>query len=153
MDKGSKYRANVAGLLQRPDDGKIFIAERIDVGGAWQFPQGGVDDGEDLETAFYREMEEEIGLRTSDYQVVAQRGGYRYRFPKKHRKRLQFEGQEQTYFLCVFTGDEDSIWLDQHHQEFARYRWIAPEEFDLDWLPKFKREVYAGVLRDFFGVG
>ena len=27
-----------------------------------------------------------------------------------------------------------------------------PEEFDVKWLPKFKREVYRQVLADFFGV-
>ena len=27
-----------------------------------------------------------------------------------------------------------------------------PEEFDLEWLPGFKRDVYRQVMRDFFGV-
>ena len=38
------------------------------------------------------------------------------------------------------------------HQEFRRARWIRPDEFDLCWLPDFKREVYRAVLFDFFGV-
>ena len=40
----------------------------------------------------------------------------------------------------------------QKQQEFGAYRWILPAEFDLDWLPAFKREVYREVMRDFFQV-
>lgn len=148
-----KFRPNVAGILERPEDGRILIAERVDVAGAWQFPQGGVDEGEDLETAIVREMEEEIGLKASDYEVVEQRGGYRYTFPEERMKRGKYQGQEQTYFRCRFLGDESAISLDHHNQEFSSYRWILPEEFDLAWLPEFKRKVYANVLRDFFGIG
>ena len=38
------------------------------------------------------------------------------------------------------------------HQEFASFRWIEPREFRLDWTPKFKRNVYRQVMRDFFGL-
>lgn len=41
--------------------GQVFVGERIDTPGSWQMPQGGIDPGEDIETAFYREMHEEIG--------------------------------------------------------------------------------------------
>ena len=40
--------------------------------------------------------------------------------------------------------------LDQ--RELCAYRWIAPDEFRLEWLPEFKKEAYAGVLADFFNV-
>ena len=36
------YRPNVAAILQR-ENGDIFVAERINVRGAWQFPQGWID--------------------------------------------------------------------------------------------------------------
>ena len=52
----SEYRPNVAAIMQRTD-GKILVAERADVQDAWQFPQGGVDPGEDLLAALYREVE------------------------------------------------------------------------------------------------
>jgi putative (di)nucleoside polyphosphate hydrolase len=38
--------------------------------------------------------------------------------------------------------------LDQ--REFKAYKWIRPEEFDLNWLPEFKREVYREVMDNFF---
>lgn len=148
-----KFRPNVAGILERPVDGHILIGERLGVSGAWQFPQGGIDKGESPEEALSREMEEEIGLSAGDYEIIEWRAGYRYQFPKGKVKWGKFVGQEQTYFLCRLTGDEASIRLDQHKQEFARIRWILPADFKLGWVPEFKRDVYARVLRDFFGIG
>ena len=46
-------------------DGKIFIAKRQmvgDMGGRWEFPGGKIEDGEDLQTAVVREMQEEFGV-------------------------------------------------------------------------------------------
>ena len=55
------YRPNVAAILLDAQD-QIFVAERINIKGAWQFPQGGIDEGEDAETALFRELAEEIGM-------------------------------------------------------------------------------------------
>ena len=38
------------------------------------------------------------------------------------------------------------------HQEFAQWRWIEPGEFQMTWVPKFKRAVYRSVFIDFFGI-
>lgn len=145
------YRPNVAAILIRDDD-RILIAERMSFRGAWQFPQGGVDDGESLEQALFREVEEEIGVKRKAIQILSQRGGYRYAFPKGRLKYGIYGGQEQTYFLCRFLGSESDIDLKTSHQEFADWKWILPAEFSLDWLPKFKKPVYQAVFRDFFSV-
>ena len=45
--------------------GKIFIAKRQmvgDMGGRWEFPGGKIEEGEDLQTAVVREMQEEFGV-------------------------------------------------------------------------------------------
>jgi len=143
------YRPNVAAIIER-STGEIFIAERIGVKGAWQFPQGGVDSGEDLEAAFYREIEEEIGVRAELIEVIETRTGYRYAFPKGRLKYGIYGGQEQTYYRCRFLGKDEDIRLDAHHQEFSRWRWIHPAMFQLAWVPKFKREVYRQIFHDFY---
>lgn len=74
-----RYRPNVAGIL-RDRNGKILVGERLKTRGAWQFPQGGVDEGESPREALHRELEEEIGVTRSLYQVVEERGDYRYEF-------------------------------------------------------------------------
>lgn len=145
------YRPNVAAILRNPL-GEILIAERLRNPDAWQFPQGGVDEGENEEQAMLRELHEEIGVTPNLVRVVQKRDGYRYAFPEARLKYGIYGGQEQTYFLCDYLGEDADIRLDAHEQEFGQFRWIAPEEFKLEWVPKFKRAVYRAVLADFFGV-
>ncbi len=148
----STYRLNVAAILRDPRNGKIFIGERIDHPGSWQFPQGGVDKGEDLIAALYREVQEEIGVGRELYELVACRTDYRYKFPKGKLKKGKYCGQNQTYFLCDFHGRDEQINLQAHHPEFSRFCWIEPAEFTLAWVPRFKRLVFSRVFHDFFGI-
>jgi len=145
------YRPNVAAILQR-EDGCIFVAERLSIKNAWQFPQGGIDEGEDAETALFRELEEEIGVKREQLQILQKRDGYRYAFSKGKLKYGFYGGQEQTYFLCRFDGTDADINLDATHREFSTFKWIKPSEFQMDWVPKFKRRVYRQVMHDFFGL-
>lgn len=145
------YRPNVAGILQN-ETGHIFVAERINIKGAWQFPQGGIDDGEDAETALFRELAEEIGVTREMIRIKERRDGYRYAFSKGRLKYGIYGGQEQSYFLCQYLGKDADVNLAATHQEFARWRWISPEDFQLDWVPKFKRAVYRQVFQDFFRI-
>jgi putative (di)nucleoside polyphosphate hydrolase len=111
-----------------------------------------VDDGETAEQALFRELQEEIGVRRELLEVLSTRGGYRYAFPKGRLKYGIYAGQEQTYYLCRYTGTDADIDLSATHQEFATFRWIEPREFQLDWTPKFKRNVYRQVMKDFFSL-
>jgi len=150
-----QYRPNVAALMLNAK-GRLLICERAGSPGAWQFPQGGVDPGESLKEGLRREIEEEIGLQAKDYSIIEKKGGYRYLYPKGVReKKLQKHGnhgQEQTYYLCQLEAKESKINVHQSPQEFGNHKWIKPKEFDINWLPKFKQDVYRDVMRDFFGV-
>lgn len=146
-----RYRPCAAALLQN-SAGMILICERRDFAESWQFPQGGIDAGESPREALQRELMEEISLPPEGYEILHERSGYRYHFPERHRKRGKFVGQEQVYFHCRFIGPESLLNLETEHPEFRRWRWILPHEFDLRWLPEFKRGVYREVLRDFFEV-
>ncbi len=145
-----RYRLNVAAILQNRD-GKILVCERIDTHGAWQFPQGGVDEGETLEQALARELTEEISLRPKHYEVLARKGPYCYLYGDGKLKKGH-HGKEQYYFLAKFTGTESAIRVATAHPEFRAAKWILPREFEAKWLPEMKLEVYRTVLRDFFSV-
>lgn len=150
-----RYRPNVAALIVNPT-GNLLICERMTIPGAWQFPQGGVDSGESMEQALFREVREEVGLEAKHYDVIHRRDGYRYLYPEHARwKKLRkhnSHGQEQTYFLCHLKSGAPQVNVNQKQREFRAYRWILPIEFDLDWLPDFKRDVYREVMRDFFRI-
>lgn len=144
-----KLKANVAAIL-RNARGEILVCERLGVDGAWQFPQGGIDEGETAEQALRRELREEIGVPPEHYTIAESRGPYRYLFGEGRKKRGH-HGKEQTYFLCSFHAADEGIDVATEHPEFQAFRWIAPEEFRVEWLPEMKREVYRAVFTDFFG--
>ena len=55
--------------------GQLLWARRIGQD-AWQFPQGGIGEGESPEQAMYRELKEEVGLAPDAVDVTARtRGG------------------------------------------------------------------------------
>ena len=54
------YRPCV-GIALLNKENKVFVAERVDLPGSWQMPQGGIDPGELPEEAAMRELKEEIG--------------------------------------------------------------------------------------------
>ena len=145
------FRPNVAGIICR-EDSKILVAERLKHTGSWQFPQGGVDEGESLENAFFREIREELGIKSKHLRILDQRGWYRYKFPGDHLKKNIYDGQKQMYFLALFVGNEKNITVNTPHPEFAQFQWIKPAKFKIKWLPEFKREVYRQVMRDFFEI-
>jgi len=149
---GKRYRSNVAAILQR-SDGRIFIARRSDYPESWQFPQGGVDDGEKPREALGREVAEEVALPPGAYRIAEERGGYRYDFPEGPDRR-GFHGQEQTYFLCLLEeGTEAQADPLKGCGEFTEARWVAADDFPHHLVPPMKRAVYRRVLRDFFGAG
>ena len=146
----SKYRPNVA-LILEDANGRVLVGERLDIFGAWQFPQGGVKKNETLEEALGREMTEELSLSSDRFEVLERKGPYRYLFPSG-RKKEGFDGQEQTYFRARLVGGIDGLDGFVHSPEFRTLCWLAPTEFQATWVPEFKRPVYQEVFRDFWGI-
>ena len=61
----SAYRPNV-GVVLFNTAGQVWLGRRAKTPEPWnwQFPQGGVDEGENLEAAALRELQEETGVRS-----------------------------------------------------------------------------------------
>jgi len=95
------FRPNV-GIVLANDRGQVLWARRVGGHDAWQFPQGGINEGEAPEAALYRELEEEIGLTEADVQILSvTKGWLRYRLPKRmvRNKAPTCVGQKQKWFL------------------------------------------------------
>lgn len=142
------FRPNV-GIIVVGERKGVFWAKRIGQQ-SWQFPQGGIQEGETPEEALYRELYEEAGLEESAVQLQAvTRGWLRYRLPKrlvrKDEKRPCI-GQKQKWFLLKLAGDEGSITFDASGSpEFDRWRWVS-YWYPLGQIISFKREVYRRAL-------
>jgi putative (di)nucleoside polyphosphate hydrolase len=148
----TRFRPNVGILLAR-GDGRVWMGRRVDTPGPrnWQFPQGGVDEGEALEAAALRELHEETGAssvtllgRTHDW--VA------YRFPPNYQRSKAANGwlgQKQIWFAFRFVGQDSEFDLAAHEQvEFDRWRWTGMDDA-LDCVATFKRETYGKVIETF----
>lgn len=144
------YRPGV-GLVILNAEGMVFVAERLDNPGAWQMPQGGIDEGEDLEIAAFREMEEEIGTRKARILGMLDDWIY-YDIPERTARRLwggKYRGQRQKWIAMAFEGADDDIDLAAHsHPEFSDWKWV-PIDSLLDHAVSFKRAVYERVMREF----
>jgi putative (di)nucleoside polyphosphate hydrolase len=141
------YRPNVAIIVlsaEYPKKKDILIAERSDLADIWQFPQGGIDEGESPEEALYRELEEEIG--TGDVTIISEYPEWvSYDFPSHVAKRMKpYAGQTQRYYL-VQLNESAKIDLETEIPEFIDHKFV-----DFSELPKyiahFKRPVYEKVL-------
>jgi len=137
--------------------GEAFVGRRIDnrEGDWWQMPQGGVDDGEDLDTAMIRELGEETGLRPRHLEIVARLDEeLYYDLPQELRGKLwggRYKGQRQYWYLVRFTGEDGDVDLNAHkHPEFCEWKWVAPELLP-ELIVPFKKPIYEAVVAGFAG--
>ena len=145
------FRPNV-GIVLTNAEHQVLWARRIGGHDAWQFPQGGINDGESVEEALFRELGEEVGLGESDVKIIGRtRGWLRYRLParlRRHNSTPGFKGQKQKWFLLRLHAPDDAVKVDGGDKpEFDDWRWVS------FWYPvprvvDFKRDVYRRALKE-----
>ena len=146
------YRLNV-GVVLFDRRGRVWLGRRAGAPGPdnWQFPQGGVDPGEDLLDAARRELAEETGV-TSVCLLGRAEAWIAYDFPPGYggaKAARGFKGQSQAWFAFRFEGEDDEVDLEGHHEvEFDRWRWADLHEA-VDHVAGFKREAYRRVVEAF----
>jgi len=144
------FRPNV-GIILANSRGQVLWARRIGQD-AWQFPQGGIHDGETPEQAMFRELGEEIGLTPEDVEIVAvTRGWLRYRLPKRMIRRHSHPiciGQKQKWYLLRMLSSDDAVSIDRSDSpEFDGWQWVS-YWYPLGQVVSFKREVYRKAMRE-----
>jgi len=144
------YRPNV-GMIICNAKNEVFWGKRIKQD-AWQFPQGGIKPSETPEQAMYRELLEEVGLKSCHVSILGRtRDWLRYDVPNhwiKREWRGNYKGQKQIWYLLRLTGRDCDVSLRAStHPEFDAWRW---NDY---WVPlgsviEFKREVYQRALTE-----
>jgi len=142
------YRPNV-GIVLFNGSRQVLWARRSRHDG-WQFPQGGIEHGETLDQAAFRELYEEVGLKPENVELIGRTQNWlRYDVPGNLRSRnAEFRGQKQVWFLMRMLAEDSQISLDHSPApEFDRWQWV-----DYWLLPQkvvsFKRTVYEKALSE-----
>lgn len=118
----------------------------------WQFPQGGIDKGEDAEPAARRELYEETNVSSiSLFHEIPD--WLHYDLPDETlgiALKGKYRGQKQRWFAYLFEGTDEEIDVlspanGEHTQEFSQWRWADIDEAVALVVP-FKRPVYQQVV-------
>ena len=109
-----------AGLIRAPKGhahvGSILMSRRLEgvhLAGAWEFPGGKVERGEDPEVALRRELREELGIEVERVQIYAV-GQHLYEDVSKDVILLVYD--------CTLVGAEPQA------LEVAEFAWLTPAE-------------------------
>jgi large subunit ribosomal protein L46 len=125
-----KLRPVSAIILQRNKE--LLIVKKPRKHNAWQFPQGGVDEGETFFAAAKRELGEECGLGlVIKFLSSKPIGEYSYFFPKdfkRHKKGIV--GANVRFFIANWISGKVQV----DGKEIIDYKWVSRDE-----------------LKDFFG--
>ncbi len=150
-----EYRPNI-GVVLFNRRGQVFFGRRVgdfaDFGEdrdayRWQFPQGGVDDAEDIVAAAFRELKEETGVASARLLALTP-GWLAYDFPAAYKKK-NWRGQRQKWAAMLFEAADAEIDLEaDDHQEFDDWRWGELEEAPSLIVP-FKRRIYEEIVLAF----
>jgi len=144
------YRPNV-GIIITNRQGQVCWCRRFGQD-SWQFPQGGVDEGESPQQAMYRELYEEVGLNPEDVHLIGSTQNWlKYQLPKqliRQNSKPLCIGQKQRWYLLRMLCDESKLEFNKHQKpEFDGWQWVSY------WYPtrkvvSFKQEVYRKAMKE-----
>ena len=141
---------NGVGIMVINKEKKVFVGKRIDNQEAWQMPQGGVDNNEDIKSAALRELYEETGI-TSVKILAESKHKYSYLLPENLLGKIwkgKFKGQEQKWFLMKFLGDDKEININMKNPEFSEWQWVNIDDLK-KLIVSFKKNLYIKVIQEF----
>ncbi len=124
------YRSAASVLLLRPALGgagyQILLLRKPRKRDAWQLPQGGREEGETIEQAALRELNEEAGI--SNAKVIGKSAAvYQYDFPASYRRfRPDHVKGQKIEFICALTDADTTVTVDQ--KEINLFVWVTLEE-------------------------
>lgn len=122
---------HVAAAVITDEHGKVLLAKRaehVHQGGLWEFPGGKVEEGERVEQALVRELQEELGIIATEFRPLI-RVTHNY----GDRKVLL-----DVWLVSSFKGVA-------HGAEGQEVRWVDPDELETFRFPSANRPIVMAV--------
>ncbi|HKH71005.1 MAG TPA: RNA pyrophosphohydrolase [Vicinamibacterales bacterium] len=147
MAKPAQYFRAGAGAMIINDEGHVLAIERADIAGAWQLPQGGLNEDEEPLDAAYREIAEETGIEKADLEFLkAYPEPLVYELPREARRRKTGRGQALYWFLFHFLGSPQRAGMAT--RESRGSRWMPLAEV-VDGATSFRKAMYTRLTHEF----
>jgi putative (di)nucleoside polyphosphate hydrolase len=149
MKRPTRYFRAGAGAVLTDQHGRVLIFERCDVPGAWQFPQGGLENDEDPIDAVLREIREETGIsRTALVLLDRYPGLLAYELPRRAQSVKTGMGQVQYWFLFKV---KKTATTDIRLPARSEFRAVARVSFGraVGRAVRFKRPLYRELEKQF----
>ena len=121
-------RHRSAGIIvfRRDQDECLFllILSRLTKRPLWEFPKGGVDEGETVQQAALRELFEETGINESEVRLIPEfEQTEDYRFTSGRSDRRSLIHKQVTYYLA----ETDKAEIVLSAKESSEYAWLTLE--------------------------
>ncbi len=125
----------VPGIIFNQDKSQVFITKRPDdkhKGGFWEFPGGKVEEGETIEQAMTRELDEEIGIKVTEQSLF---------------EHLEFDYTDKSLkfdFILVTDFEEQP-----YGKEGQQGEWVRLESLNQYAFPEANVPILERVVKEF----
>ena len=119
------YRKGVSALIINKNQefllvNLVFFEEKY-----FAIPGGGIEEGETLEDAVYREIQEELGIEKKSLEFIDKSSIpliFKFKAIKMSREGKEYAGSERYFSGFRFVGTDDEIKLQE--SEVRKYKWV-----------------------------
>jgi len=121
----TRYRKGVSALIINSRNEFLLVNLESFEDKYFSVPGGGLEQGETLEAAVYREVREELGIEKDSLKFVGKSQDpvrFKYKVITITRGGKNYEGSERYFFGLRFVGTDDEIHLKE--DEVRAYKWV-----------------------------
>lgn len=119
------YRKGVSALIQNNKKEFLIVNLMSFDPNYYAVPGGGIENGESMEDAVYREIKEELGISKHLLKLVGKNDKplrFEFKEIKLNRDGNSYSGSERYFFAFSFLGTNSDIRLNE--EEVRDYKWV-----------------------------